>query len=201
MPEIKHSTYFRAIGLPMEQRVLDVLHANHLDGDHPRIPVVIQSFEVGNLQWLHSHTRTPLMQLTGVKGAPTDFVAAGDPRTYADICSTTGLLAVRRYATYLGPDKNQVVPRDTSNKLLAATSLVRDAHHAGLLVTPYTFRNENTYLPVGLRRGTHPADYGDAIAEDELYFSVGVDGIFSDNSDTAVTARADWIVNGRRHVA
>jgi glycerophosphoryl diester phosphodiesterase len=199
VPEIKHSTYFRSIGLPMEQRVLDVLRRNGLD--RPDSKVIIQSFEVGNLQWLHQHTRVPLMQLTSATGAPADFVAAGDPRTYADISSAAGLRQVGHYATYLGPDKNQVVPRDAAGKLLAPTTLIRDAHRAHLLVAPYTFRNENSFLPTDFQRGTNPADYGDALAEYELFFALGVDGVFSDDSDTAVTARAEWLAEGAPHKA
>jgi glycerophosphoryl diester phosphodiesterase len=200
VPEIKHSTYFRSIGLPMEQRVLDVLHHYHLDGAHPVIPVVIQSFEVHNLQWLHARTRIPLLQLTAATGAPADFVAAGNPRTYADICTAAGLKQVAKYATYLGPDKNQIVPRTPANRLGTPTTVVRDAHRARLRVTPYTFRNENSFLPADYQHGTNPADYGDAIAEYELFYSLGVDGLFSDDSDTAVIARSDWIAKGRPHV-
>jgi glycerophosphoryl diester phosphodiesterase len=199
VPEIKHSTYFRSIGLPMEQRVLDVLRRNGLD--HAGAKVIIQSFEVGNLQWLHQHTRVPLMQLTSATGAPADFVAAGDPRTYADICSAAGLRQVGRYATYLGPDKNQIVPRDATGKLLAPTPLIRYAHQAHLLVAPYTFRNENSFLPTDFQRGTNPADYGDALAEYELFFALGVDGVFSDDSDTAITARTEWLAEGSPHKA
>jgi glycerophosphoryl diester phosphodiesterase len=195
VPEIKHSTYFRSIGLPMEQRVLDVLRRNGLD--NRGAGVIIQSFEVGNLQWLHLHTTVPLMQLTSVSGAPADFVASGDPRTYADLVTPAGLRGVARYATYLGPDKNQIIPRDASNHLAAPTALVADAHGAGLLVTPYTFRNENNFLPADFQRGTSPADYGNAIAEYVLFFEVGVDGMFSDNTDTAVLARQLWIDEGR----
>lgn len=201
VPEIKHSTFFRSIGLPMEQRTLDVLRRNGLDSPNPDLPVIIQSFEVGNLQWLHRHTRIPLMQLTSATGAPADFVALGDPRTYADLTTPAGLRDVARYATYLGSDKNQIVPRDATNALLPPTTLVRDAHRAGLLVTPYTFRNENTFLPTNFRRGTNPADYGNALAEYELFFEVGVDGMFSDNSDTAILARSLWIEAGRPHLA
>jgi len=195
VPEIKHSTYFRSIGLPMEQRVLDVLHRNGLDNRNSG--VIIQSFEVGNLQWLHQHTAVPLMQLTSATGAPADFVASGDPRTYADLVTPQGLRGVAEYATYLGPDKNQIIPRDASNHLTAPTTLVADAHRAGLLVTPYTFRNENNFLPADFQRGTNPADYGNAIAEYVLFFEVGVDGMFSDNTDTAVLARQLWIDEGR----
>ena len=176
-----------------------MLRSNGLD--HPGAPVIIQSFEVGNLQWLHQHTRLRLMQLTSASGAPADFVASGDPRTYADLVTPLGLRGVAQYATYLGPDKNQIVPRDASNHLTTPTSLVRDAHRAGLLVGPYTFRNENSFLPANFQRGPNPADYGDAIAEYTLFFSIGVDGLFSDNADTAVIARTVWIAEGRSHVA
>jgi glycerophosphoryl diester phosphodiesterase len=195
VPEIKHSTYFRSIGLPMEQRVLDVLRRNGLDNQASG--VIIQSFEVHNLQWLHRHTTVPLMQLTEASGAPFDFVASGDPRTYADLVTPAGLGGVARYATYLGPDKNQIVPRDASNHLKAPTALVAHAHRAGLLVAPYTFRNENDFLPGDFQRGTNPADYGNAIAEYLLFFELGVDGVFSDNSDTAVLTRQLWIDGGR----
>jgi len=195
VPEIKHSTYFRSIGLPMEQRLLDVLRRNGLNNQGSG--VIIQSFEVGNLQWLHQHTTVPLMQLTAASGAPADFVASGDPRTYADLVTPAGLRGVAQYATYLGPDKNQIVPRDASNHLTVPTSLVDDAHRAGLLVTPYTFRNENNFLPADFQRGTNPADYGNAIAEYRLFFELGVDGMFTDNTDTAVLARQLWIDAGR----
>jgi monovalent cation/hydrogen antiporter len=108
------------------ERVLDVLHRNGLDDQGSG--VIIQSFEVGNLQWLHEHPRVPLMQLTSATGAPADFVASGDPRTYADLVTPLGLRGVAQYATYLGPDKNQIIPRDASNHLTAPTSLVADAH-------------------------------------------------------------------------
>jgi glycerophosphoryl diester phosphodiesterase len=199
VPEIKHSTFFASIGLPMEQRVLDVLRRNGLD--HKGAPVVVQSFEAGNLLWLHQHTSLPLMQLTSATGAPADFVASGDPRTYADLVTPAGLHGVAGYATYLGPDKNQIVPRDSTGKLLTPTSLIADAHAAGLLITPYTFRNENSFLPLDFRRGTNPGDYGDAIAEYQLFFSLGVDGMFSDDSDTAVLARELWEDAGSPHRA
>ncbi len=198
--EIKHSTYFRSIGLPMEDRVLAVLRSNHLDGRQPRIPTVLQSFEVANLRYVHAMAPDlPLLQLTSASGAPADFVAAHNWRTYANIVSPAGLREVARYATYLGPDKNQIVPRTATNGVGVPTTLVRDAHAVGLLVSPYTFRNENVFLPTDFQRGTAPGDYGNAIAEYELFFRVGVDGMFSDYSDTAVLARRLWIEAGRPH--
>ena len=120
----------------------------------------MQSFEVGNLMALRSVLRVHLVQLTSATGAPYDFVAAGDPRTYADLTTPAGLREVARYADVLGPDKNQIVPRDADGPLLTPTTLVRDAHRARLAVVPYTFRNENSFLPLDFRRGTDPARTG-----------------------------------------
>lgn len=202
VPEIKHSTFFRSIGLPMEDRVLKVLRRNGLARAHPVIPTVIQSFEVANLEYLHKHSPVPLVLLTSATGAPADFVAAHDPRTYADITSPSGLKQVARFATWLGPDKAQIVPLDaTTGKMKAPTTLIADAHHVGLKVVPYTFRDENSFLPTDFDSSPNPADYGNALAEDTLFYSLGIDGIFTDNADTAVLARQRWIDAGRPQVA
>ncbi len=151
--------------------------------------MVIQSFETENLRQLNRMTRVPLVQLIGGSGAPYDRVAAGAPETYDDLVTDEGLARVSRYADWIGPDKNRIVPRGADNTLAAPTDLVERAHAAGLQVVPYTFRNENEFLPVELRVGTDPTAYGDAFAEYDLFFSFGVDGVFSDNPDTALEAR------------
>jgi glycerophosphoryl diester phosphodiesterase len=195
--ELKHPTYLASIGLPMPHRVLDALRRNDLAGRHPKVPVILECFEVGSLQWLHQRTPVPLMQLTAAQGAPADLVAAGDPRTYADLTKPAGLRQIAKYATYLGPNKDEVIPRNASGHLRRPTSLVADAHHAGLLVTPYVFRRENAFLPTEYQRGTNPAGYGDAVGEDRRFFSAGVDGIFTDDPDIAVKARRRWLASAR----
>ena len=187
-PETKHPTYFRSQGLPLEPALVATLDANGLN--RPDAPVYVQSFEVGNLVALRSQLRVPMVQLTADTGAPYDFTATGDPRTYADLTTPAGLAGIHAYAQWLSPSKTQVVPRDAGGTSLAPTSLVADAHAAGLKVLPYTFRNENTFLPAELRVGTDPADYGDAFAEYAMFLRAGVDAVFSDNPDTAVAARA-----------
>lgn len=134
--------------------------------------------------------RVPLVQLIAGSGAPYDLVASGDPRTYADLITPAGLAEIAEYADGIGPDKNLIVPRDDAGYLREPTTRVSDAHHAGLVVHPYTFRNENAFLPADFRSSSNPADYGDASAEYQLVFGLGVDGLFSDHPDTAVAARA-----------
>jgi len=193
-PETKHPTYFDSIGLSLEEPLLTALRANGYQG--PKAKVFIQSFETGNLEELNRRSGLPLVQLLSDVGAPYDLVAAGDPRTYADLSTPEGLAEIATYADGMGPSKNQIVPRDADQNLLEPTSLVDDAHRAGLLVHPYTFRNENNFLPADFRQGnpaSPPAEYlratGDAPAEYRLFFRLGVDGLFSDNPDTAVASR------------
>ena len=187
-PETKHPTYFRDIGLPLEEPLVRVLNRNGLNSR--RAKVFVQSFEVGNLQALDDELRVPLVQLLGARTQkPWDFVVSGDPRTYADMATPAGLEDIAEYADGVGPSKDYIVPRDAAGNSLPPTSFVDDAHHAGLLVHPYTFRNENSFLPLELRSSDDPAAYGNAAAEYEQFFELGVDGLFSDNADTALRAR------------
>ncbi|MGK3200261.1 glycerophosphodiester phosphodiesterase [Amycolatopsis sp. MEPSY49] len=183
-PEVKHSTFFSSIGNPTEPKLVSILKRNGLD--RPDAPAIIQSFEVSNLIDLHKQLRTPLLQLTSATGAPADFVAKGDPRTYKDIVTPQGLRDVAKYAKYLGPDKSQIIPLDAAGNLTSPTALVADAHKAGLKVQPYTFRNENPFLPANLRSSAEPDAYGDVFTEEAAFLEAGVDGFFADQPDTAL---------------
>jgi glycerophosphoryl diester phosphodiesterase len=189
-PETKHPTYFQQAGLPLEPRLLGLLRRNGLNrGD---APIIVQSFETTNLQQLREFgLRTPVVQLFGASGAPYDLASSGDPRTYADLARPAELRRIARYADGIGPDKSLVIPRLADGSLGSPTELVDDAHTAGLVVHPYTFRAENTFLPVELRRGTTASDFGRAIDEQVAFLRTGIDGLFTDHPDITVIARAD----------
>jgi len=200
-PETKHPTYFDGIGLSLEEPLVAALKANGYRGR--RAPVYIQSFEVSNLVDLDGMTRVRLVQLVDEVGAPYDFVAADDPRTYADLITRKGLAEIAKYADGIGTNKNLIVPRDQQNRLKKPTSLVRRAHRAGLVVHAFTFRNENFFLPADYQRGDPESPfflqaYGDAPAEYRLFYRLGVDGVFSDNPDTAVAVREEVFGRKRR---
>jgi len=139
-------------------------------------------------------TKISLILLIDEEGKPYDFVISKDPRTFADLIKPAGLAEIATYAQGIGPNKNLIVPRDGKGNKMPPTSLVADAHKAGLLVHPWTFRNENAFLPLDLRSGNQSDPdsgqyYGDAFAEYKLFYDLGVDGVFSENPDTALEAR------------
>lgn len=185
-PETKHPTYFQGIGLPLEKPLLRSLTRFGLN--HARAKVVIQSFETSNLKDLARRTRVPLVQLTSATGAPFDLVTAGDPRSYADLMTPTGLRDVARYAAWLGPEKDSVIPRTPAGALARPSRVVDDAHRVGLQVLAYTFRVENQFLPTDFRIGTDPHAPGDLAAEINAFADAGLDAVFSDHPDLAVEA-------------
>jgi glycerophosphoryl diester phosphodiesterase len=188
IPETKHPTYFRSIGLPLEEPLVAMVRQYHLDDADA--PIVVQSFELNNLVRLREEHRlaAKLVLLTSASGK-----GFGDTETYAELLTPAGLGRISRWVNLVGPDKNQVIPRTATGALGAPTTLVPDAHAAGLLVTPYTFRAENQFLPTDLVSGADPNDFGRAIDEDVIFLRAGVDGLFCDQPDIGVEARKDFL--------
>ncbi|MGH3656688.1 MAG: glycerophosphodiester phosphodiesterase [Micromonosporaceae bacterium] len=195
-PETKHPTYFQSIGLALEPPLVATLRANKLDKADS--PVFIQSFETANLRTLNTMVDNKLGLNINDNGKPYDFVVSGDPRTYDDLAKPEGLRWISTWGDVVSLNKNVIVPRDSSGHLLEPTSVVNDAHAEGLEVHTWTFRNENTFLPADFRNGTDPATWGDHAAEYELFFRLGVDGVFSDFPDAAVAARDTAFSDGGR---
>jgi glycerophosphoryl diester phosphodiesterase len=178
-PETKHPSYFRSIGRPLEEPLLAALaRRGWTTAD---APVFIQSFEVANLRMLRPRTGVRLVQLVAAAGGPADAAAAPDvPATYAEMITPAGLARIARYANAVGVEKSLVQPIDGAGRRGAPTSLVADAHRAGLAVHVWTLRSDVAFLP---------ADYrGDAAAEWRLFARLGVDGIFGDFPDVGVAA-------------
>ncbi|MFF6874097.1 glycerophosphodiester phosphodiesterase family protein [Streptomyces sp. NPDC012474] len=169
-PETKHPTYFRSIGLPLEPRLAAAIRRNRLG----RRECVVQSFEPTSLRRMVD-LNVPLWQALGTTGGPYDLPST----TYRDMMTPAGLAGIAAYADWIGPDKSSV----------AGTTLVADAHAAGLRIGPYTFRAENQFLPERFRRGSGANDFGDTFAEYALYYRMGVDAVVTDFPDLAVIAR------------
>lgn len=172
-PETKHPGYFASIELGTDEPLVRELHA--AGWSTADAPVFIQSFEVENLRRIAGMTRIRLIQLLDAAGAPADGAAP----SYAAMTTPEGLREVRRYAWGIGPNK----------AMLWDTSLVRDAHRAGLRVHAWTFRAENQFLAPSFRRGSDLSAHGDLLAEMRAALRLGVDGYFTDFPAQGVSAR------------
>ncbi|MEV6839104.1 glycerophosphodiester phosphodiesterase [Streptomyces sp. NPDC051133] len=191
-PETKHPTYFRKLGLALEERVAKLLHKYGKDGRNS--PVILQSFEPTSIQKLNQLVDNPLVVLLSTADSrPYDFVEAGDPRTVADLITPKGLREIAGYAQGIGPTLDLVVPKNADGTLGRPSTLVADAHKVGLVLHPYTMRNENPFLPAEFRKGGAADGYGDPFGAFKAYFATGIDGVFTDNADTGVLARADFL--------
>ena len=74
---------------------------------------------------------------------------------------------------------------DADATTLAPTTLIADAHRAGLFVHAFTFRNEKRRLASSYN--------GDPKQEYLQYYALGLDGLFTDFTDTALAARAEYL--------
>jgi glycerophosphoryl diester phosphodiesterase len=198
VPEIKHSTYFAGVGLPMEDRFLKVL------ADHPytrRCPVEIQSFEVANLKYLRQKLGRPanvrLMQLVDDANLkPGDVLAKNGATTYGDMITAKGMVEIKTYADVVAPQVRAIIPLGKDGRMGQPTSFVADAHAAGLLVHIWTFRPENYFLAADFKNGGADAERNEAgsLAEMSRYIQAGVDGFFTD--DPAIGRRAITAAGG-----
>jgi glycerophosphoryl diester phosphodiesterase len=193
-PETKHPTFFQAIGLPMEDKLIETLRAD--DFTKSTATVFIQSFEVANLKALRQKIGTSqpnwkLVQLIDAANKkPYDFVVANDPRTYADLLTQTSIQEIATYADGLGPYKLNLINVDAAGAFQEPSQVIQYAHDAKLVVHSWTFRPENAFLPAPLKTSGTASTRHEAgsVTEIQTYLKAGLDGFFTD--DPAVGRRA-----------
>ena len=218
-PETKNPTYFRDLGMPMEDKVIAAINA--AGWNSKTAPIYVQSFEPGSLKYMKSKgLNTKLIQLIDGDGIdmktgamtyavpvdrPYEWTKAGDKRNFDVMVTPAGLAEIKTYADGIGPWKRYIVSikgsvgadgkpldvnkdgkiNDADATSVSPTTLIADAHKAGLFVHPFTFRNESRRLA---------ADYNkDGKNEYAIYYKLGVDGVFTDFTDTARAARTDYL--------
>ena len=194
IPELKHSSYFAALGLGLEPLLLARIEASPY---LRRCPLILQSFEVRNLQQLRprlaSFPNVQLMQLIGdPRRRPWDAEARVAGTTYGEMLGPAGLAAVAEYADYIAPPPRVLIPLDAEQRLGGPSGVVKAAHAAGLLVGTWTFRPENRFLPADFRDGGAPEARNErgSIAEMQRYLALGIDALFTDDPRLGNLARA-----------
>jgi glycerophosphoryl diester phosphodiesterase len=134
----------------------------------------VQCFDFDELKRMRTELKTDL-KLVQLIGENTWAESATD---YARLRTRDGLAEVARYADGIGPWILHVVTWPAGGGAPVHTGLVRDAHEAGLVVHPYTFRVDQL-----------PPNAPDAEAvQRELFQQAGVDGLFTDFPDRTLRA-------------
>lgn len=212
-PEIKHSTFHSALGLAIEDKLLEQLKA--AGWSEKSSPVIIQSFETANLKYLRGKTQLRLSQLVDADDVdkdgnivlaapfdrPYDFAVLGDKRTFKDLLTPEGLKEVKTYADIIAPWKPYIL---AAKQVIGEDGKPKDLNGDGKIDDQDRVLNQPTNVvkdahAVGLLVHTWTfrsepkrlaSNYkGDPVAEYKPYFDLGVDGVFSDFPDHAVKAR------------
>jgi glycerophosphoryl diester phosphodiesterase len=173
--ELKHAAHFRGLGVALDELLVDALLRNRADLEV--VPVHVESDDPEVLRRIERATGLPTVQLV---------------TTAAHLMRIGGLETISGYATGIAAHKNMIIRPSTTRSPRRESGLVERAHRTGLEVFAWTLRDENRFLPGDLRTGTDNA-IGFAGPEYRRLFDAGVDAVFSDHPDTAVSARDRWV--------
>jgi glycerophosphoryl diester phosphodiesterase len=217
-PEVKHPTYHRSINLPLEKKlVAELARVGLNDGDAPVFIQSFEPSSLKRLDRMTDVRLMQILEANDVNpdgsldysppfDRPYDWTVSADrglrSRTFGYFATNAGLDEIKTYADGISAWKRYIVSSaavdanhdgsvgdengdgridEADRRQLPPTSLIRRAHHRGLLVHAWTFRDEPRHLVAD--------NAGDPLREYRRFFTLGVDGVFSDFTDTAVEAR------------
>ena len=191
--EIKNAAYFASIGLPLDELFAAEVRAAGWNSTDGRL--IIESFEPTVLDQIAARgIAAQKVFLIAPTGQPLDKIVelgAAAPY-YADHLTEPGLAALGDSDTVHGisVDKSAIIQADADGELVTST-LVADAHAAGLQILCWTLRPENAFLTSPCRRGDQASNFGHWRGEFAAVMDSGIDGVFVDHPDLAVTVRDD----------
>ncbi|XP_047160421.1 glycerophosphodiester phosphodiesterase GDPD6-like isoform X1 [Vigna umbellata] len=177
-PEIKNPVFINqhvkwSDGKRFEDKFVETLQKYGLKGSYlsknwRRQPVFIQSFAPTSLVYIANKTDLPKIFLIDDVDIPTQDTN----QSYWEITSDEYLNYIKQYVVGIGPWKNTLVPV-LNNYTQTPTDLVSRAHAHNLQVHPYTYRNENCFLPLNFSQDPY-------VEYDYWINKIGVDGLFTD---------------------
>lgn len=175
-PELKQPSWHRAQGFDLSRKVLPILE--RYGYARREAPCFVQCFELSEIRRLRGELGWAGRLIMLIEASPT-----GDDGTdYEALCLPSGLRTLATLVDGIGPPIGRIVTWPAGGSI-RVSSLVADAHQAGLLVHPYTLRMDQ--LPDGCASADdlHRAIFRDA----------GVDGAFTDFPDIT----AAWLKRAR----
>jgi len=197
--EIKHASYFASIGLPLDELFAAELAAAGWSEDDR---LTVECFEETVLGQIRDRgVVARYVFLVEPEGRPADQVAmqGAAARTYASYLTADGMAALALSVDGISFDKHILQAAEVSSSTVsdstgsgspAGIELIARAHAAGLTVFCWTLRAENKFLAKSLRHGSSARQFGDWMTEFLELMEMGVDGVFTDQPDLAIEARA-----------
>ena len=188
--EIKHASYFESIGLPLDELFAAELSSAGWERDSR---LTVECFETTVLGQIRDRgIEARFVFLLESAGSPADQVArhGKNAKLFSDYLTDAGLAELAASVDGMSVDKRMLLRTDTAGHVTGVTELVERAHAAGLLVFCWTLRAENNFLAKNLRRAGGLREYGEWMREFQLIMRSGLDGVFADQPDLAIEARA-----------
>ncbi len=179
--ELKSPWFFHSEGKDLASEALKLLKQYSYQTKADKI--YLQTFDFNELKRLHQELFPALqMELRLVQLiAPNEWMetfeldAAGELVPYDSnwMLTLQGLGELRKFADGIGPNLSMIVHPDSTVDNLIITPLVDQAHSEGLVVHPFTFRQEQ--IP------EYASDFDDLLS---IFFDqADVDGVFTDFPD------------------
>ncbi len=184
--EIKAPWFHQSEGKEISRAVLETLkqygYADHDDN------AIVQVFDPNGLERIHDTLQPELgmdlrlVQLMGETSWGMTFQPGSDgklePYSYDWMYQDGAMQRIAGYADGIGPWKPMVIEDSSTRDDIKVTPLVKEAHAAGLIVMPYTFRLDEGRIP------DWASDYDDMLRV--FFVDADVDGVFTDYPDRAV---------------
>ena len=185
-PELKSPWFHHQHGKDIATAVLQVLKTYGYISRDAR--VFLQSFDYVELVRVHDELMPalgmdlPLVQLIADNSWLETYALDKDgnwqPYDFSWMHTPEGLQTLARVVAGIGPGLDMLVKSDSLPDALKLTPLVNDAHAAGLQIHAYTFRTDAGQIPA------YAASFDQLL--DIFYFTVGIDGVFTDFPDQVV---------------
>ncbi|MDP2282811.1 MAG: glycerophosphodiester phosphodiesterase [Pseudohongiella sp.] len=135
--------------------------------------VYVQTFEFDELKRVKEQVQPALgieLKLVQLMG--------DDEDDYGWMLKPGGMQELAKFADGIGPEKGMIISGDSTPDNIMISTLVSDAHQAGMQVHPYTFRADTGQVPAYARDFNHLLEL--------FYVNARVDGVFTDFPDRAV---------------
>lgn len=186
-PEIKAPWLHRSEGKDISKAVLTMLKTYGYDSEDDKVYVQcfdpIETKRISKDLMPAMNIDLKVVQLIAETSWNETMVSDGKghfkPYDYDWMFKPGGMEKIAKYADGIGPWKPMLVDNKSTPDHIIVKPMMKEAKAAGLVVHPYTFRKDKGRIP------SYATSFENLL--DIFYTKVGVDGVFTDFADKAVS--------------